>query len=125
MSDPRLTSGNLRAAILHAPSLTHLEITSWKSCFDDTLVRALYYKDGLTPLVPHLHSLVLQGREAGTLTEDNLAGMIASRWWTDTELASHGITPPVARWTRVELKWSLGADFFNALKNIPSDVLIR
>ncbi|KAF8208622.1 hypothetical protein K438DRAFT_1754489 [Mycena galopus ATCC 62051] len=38
-----LTPDDLRAAILHAPFLTHLEVTDCYNCVDDTLLRALSY----------------------------------------------------------------------------------
>ncbi|KAF8208437.1 hypothetical protein K438DRAFT_1961048 [Mycena galopus ATCC 62051] len=118
------TSDDLQAVIIHAPALTHLELRYCHRGLDDAFVGALYYRDGVTPLVPHLHSLVLGGNELEALTEDILAGMIASRWWTDTELATHVVPPAVARWTHVEVQW-LGQPFFDMLKELPSDVLIR
>lgn len=62
---------------------------------------------------------------------DLRAGMIVSRWWTDTELASYAVLPAVARWTHVELEFhsrfrrhSLGPHFTDIVKDIPSSILI-
>ncbi|KAF7357614.1 F-box domain-containing protein [Mycena sanguinolenta] len=122
-----LTSENLVAVTFHAPSLTHLTLTYCNGCFDDAFIRTLYHKDGVTPAVPCLHSLVVwQGSDTVSLTEDFLAGMIASRWWSDTELASYLAPPAVARWTRVEFEmgtYAWGPQFEDILKDIPSDVL--
>ncbi|KAJ6451649.1 hypothetical protein C8R45DRAFT_1223824 [Mycena sanguinolenta] len=89
------------AALRHAPSLTHLSITD---CFlHGTLLEALRYTDDAEPLVPRLHSLAFADMDT-TLSEDDLASMIASRWWTDTELASRTRTPSVVRWRRIRLR---------------------
>ncbi|KAF8208485.1 hypothetical protein K438DRAFT_1812282 [Mycena galopus ATCC 62051] len=117
-----ITSDDLRAAILHAPSLTHLEIISCHDCFDDAFISALHYKDGVTPLAPRLHHLMFDGRgRYFKFTEDILADMIISRWWTDAQLASP--LPVVARWTRVGL-WGLDQHFYDMLKELPSNVVI-
>ncbi|KAJ6451582.1 hypothetical protein C8R45DRAFT_1041721 [Mycena sanguinolenta] len=117
---PSVTSDDLGAAIRHAPSLTHLTLDRCDNCFDDAFIRTLHYVDGVEPRAPRLHSLVVHGR---AWSEDILAGMIASRWWTDAELVS--VSPVVARWTRVELKFPGGLSPRSAdiLKDIPSDVL--
>jgi len=98
-----LTSNDLRTAIRQAPCLTHLQIAYCDYCFDDALFHALQYKDGIEPLVARLHSLALVDMDEDAFTEDILAGMIASRWWTDAELASCLTPPAVARWTFVQL----------------------
>ncbi|KAJ7268098.1 hypothetical protein B0H12DRAFT_1229746 [Mycena haematopus] len=119
-----LTSDDLRTIIRHAPSLTHLELTYCRACFDDALIDALSYKAGVSPLAPHLHNLYLDDM-GDHFTPDILGGMIASRWWTDAELASRLIPPAVARWTRIDL-W--GHDFaehiLDIMKNLSSDVPI-
>ncbi|KAJ7210683.1 hypothetical protein B0H12DRAFT_1329989 [Mycena haematopus] len=85
-----LTLDALRAAISHAPSLTHLELNYCHQCFDDALIDALTYKNRTGTLAPRLHHLVLENMECDNIfTEDILGKMIASRWWSDTELASH------------------------------------
>ncbi|KAJ6515327.1 hypothetical protein C8R45DRAFT_956120 [Mycena sanguinolenta] len=120
-----LTSDELRTAIHHAPSLTHLQLSQCHACFNDGLISALSYKPGVSPLAPHLHHLFV--RDMGdNFTHNVLVGMIASRWWTDDQLGGSR-QPPVARWTRVELL--LNSDFgardnrLNDL-NLPSSVLI-
>ncbi|KAF8189840.1 hypothetical protein K438DRAFT_933107 [Mycena galopus ATCC 62051] len=91
----------LIAALLHAPSLTHLAIGDCWDLIDDAFLRALCYTDG-APLVPHLHSLVLT-ELFGCFSEDVLTSMVTSRWWTDTELASRSSLPTVARWKCIHL----------------------
>ncbi|KAF7357526.1 hypothetical protein MSAN_01348900 [Mycena sanguinolenta] len=119
-----LTSDNLVAAIRNSPSLMHLKLRVSKYCFTDDFIRALCYEDGLTPLAPCLRHLAVESKKS--FSEDVLAGMIASRWWTDTELASFVAPPAVARWTRVELTIQphLSQHFVDVLKDIPSDVLV-
>ncbi|KAJ6466257.1 hypothetical protein C8R45DRAFT_1219376 [Mycena sanguinolenta] len=121
-----LTSQDLGAAIRHAPSLASLIIRFCDDCFDDAFIHTLYYKDDVVPLAPHLHILIVQSNDA-KFTEDILAGMIASRWWTDAELASLPVPPAVARWTFVDLdleRYDWGLHFVATLKDIPSRVLI-
>ncbi|KAF8208499.1 hypothetical protein K438DRAFT_275591 [Mycena galopus ATCC 62051] len=122
ISSANITSDDLRAAILHAPSLTHLEILFCDHSFDDALIRALHYKDGVTPLVPCMHHFVFRPHKH-EFTQDILAAMIISRWCTDTKLASHVGTPIVARWTHVELQ-GFDQHFFDMLKELPSNVLV-
>ncbi|KAF7357547.1 hypothetical protein MSAN_01351000 [Mycena sanguinolenta] len=119
-----LTSDDLVTAIRTSPSLTHLRLTCGGDCFDDAFIRTLHYKDGVAPLAPRLHDLVVWS-DTVNFTEDVLAGMIASRWWTDTELASLVAPPAVPRWTHVELdmEYHFGPQFDDILKHIPSDVL--
>ncbi|KAJ7268132.1 hypothetical protein B0H12DRAFT_95014 [Mycena haematopus] len=118
-----LTSDALKTAIRHAPSLTHLKLSRCPLCFDDALIDALSYKAGVSPLAPHLRNLRL--RYIGdNFTKNNLAGMITSRWWTDTELASHSIPPNVARWTRVVLCGDFADDVIDIVKNLSSDIPI-
>ncbi|KAF7335304.1 hypothetical protein MSAN_02341200 [Mycena sanguinolenta] len=117
-----LTPDDLRTAIRHAPSLTHLKSISCSNCLDDALIGALSYKPGASPLAPHLHHLFLDD-VGGNFAQDIFARMIASRWWTDDELVESR-SPPVARWTRVELWGSHFGDLHNTLKDLPSDVLI-
>ncbi|KAJ6466344.1 hypothetical protein C8R45DRAFT_1021360 [Mycena sanguinolenta] len=86
------TLDGFRAIIGSAPSLTHLELNYCHQCFDDALIGALTYRKGTAgTLTPRLHHLV---------TEDVLAEMIASRWWTDD---AKPVSPAVARWSFVEV----------------------
>ncbi|KAF7357613.1 hypothetical protein MSAN_01357700 [Mycena sanguinolenta] len=124
-SSDSLTSEDVVAAIRNSPSLTHLKINWCGQCFDDAFIRTLHYQDGATPLVPRLHNLVVSS-EMADFTEDVLAGMIASRWWPDTELDSEVTPSAVARWTHVEFdieEYEWGPQFEDILKDIPSDVL--
>ncbi|KAJ7610324.1 hypothetical protein DFH06DRAFT_1374714 [Mycena polygramma] len=103
-----LTPNDLRVALRHAPSLTRLKLDYCPSCIDDTSLHALSYKHDADYLVPSLRELIMD-RMSGFgvgFTLDVLAGMIASRWWTDAELAVRSAPPAVARWTLVELKQS-------------------
>ncbi|KAJ6512988.1 hypothetical protein C8R45DRAFT_1153646 [Mycena sanguinolenta] len=118
----RLTSDDLLSAIRHAPSLTDLKLRSCYSCFDDSLIGVLCYTDAI-PLAPHLHTLLLDDI-GDNFTEDIFASMIASRWWTDAELASRIVPPTVARWTRVELH-TFDSHFLDSLGDLPSDVLVH
>ncbi|KAF7357618.1 hypothetical protein MSAN_01358200 [Mycena sanguinolenta] len=123
-----LTSDDVVAVMIHAPSLTHLKISYCAECFDDVFVRTLYYKDGVKPLVPRLHNLfVRQWYHMVNFTETVLAGMIASRWRSDAELASDAAPPAVARWTHVEIdmrahEW--GSKFMEILRDVPPNVLV-
>ncbi|KAF7354795.1 F-box domain-containing protein [Mycena sanguinolenta] len=123
LQDSCLTSDDLRTAIRNAPSLTHLKISCCRYCINDTLIDALCNKAGVSPLAPHLHNLYLD-YIGNKLTEDLLAGMIVSRWWTDAELESRLVPPAVSRWTRVQLYGSFSEQFINSLKDLPSDVLL-
>ncbi|KAJ6455381.1 hypothetical protein C8R45DRAFT_1082443 [Mycena sanguinolenta] len=106
-------SNDLLTAMRHAPSLTHLTLICCKECADDTLLDALRYKADGIPLVPHLHNLHLD-RIGEKFTKNCLAGMIASRWWTDAELVSRAVPPAVSRWTRVQLWSGLGCQLFTS-----------
>ncbi|KAJ6466323.1 hypothetical protein C8R45DRAFT_877011 [Mycena sanguinolenta] len=123
-----LTSNDVVTALIHASRLTHLKISYCAQCFDDVLIHTLYYyKDGVKPLLPRLYNLVVCHYKKTNFTETMLAGMIASRWWSDTELASYAAPPAVARWTHVEFdmgthEW--GSKFVDILKDIPSHVLV-
>ncbi|KAF8194279.1 hypothetical protein K438DRAFT_815338 [Mycena galopus ATCC 62051] len=93
-------SNALTAALLHAPSLTHLSVRSCRESIDDAFLRALCYTEGVQPLVPCLHTLVLTDL-VGDVSEDVLASMITSRWWTDVDLALHAMPPIAAQFWHV------------------------
>jgi hypothetical protein len=128
-----ITSDELKDALSHAPCLTRLELWCSHRCLDDALLGALHYKEGLTPLVPHLHCLVLgfmftrnELADIMALT-DIMASMIASRWWTDANLASNPVPPAVARWTLVRLDGHFEPHFVDIMaglqrKGIPLEV---
>ncbi|KAF7357473.1 hypothetical protein MSAN_01343500 [Mycena sanguinolenta] len=128
-----LTSTNLITIVRHAPSLTHLKLTQCDNCFNDNLIRALHYYDDVPPLAPCLHDLFVCNDRVMDFDEEVLAGMLASRWWSDTEFAADPVLPPVTRWTRVELQFELGfflrhhfgTRFTDIVKDIPSHVLIH
>ncbi|KAJ7264905.1 hypothetical protein B0H12DRAFT_1217100 [Mycena haematopus] len=118
-----LTSDDLRTVLHHAPSLTSLQITFCYACIDDPLINALCYKADVSPLVPNLRILCL-AYIGDNFTKDILGSMIASRWWTDTELALRLIPPAVSRWTRVELWGGFDQHVIDIVKNLSSDLPI-
>ncbi|KAF7357479.1 F-box domain-containing protein [Mycena sanguinolenta] len=117
-----ITSDNLVAAIRSAPSLTHLNLNCRNNCVDDAFIRTLHYEDGVPPLVPRLHNLVIDGTQV--LTENVVVGMIASRWWEDTEL----VPPSISRWTHLELKvrcnWTRPLSEIREDYHMPSDAIL-
>ncbi|KAF7363972.1 hypothetical protein MSAN_01055800 [Mycena sanguinolenta] len=118
-----LTSDDLRTAIRHAPSLAHLRLIGCDACIDDAFLDSLCYKAGTIPLAPHLHNLFIDGIVPDNFTPDILAGMIASRWWTDAESAWHLAPSSVARWTRVQLYSLSSHQYTSILDRLPPDVL--
>ncbi|KAJ7725320.1 hypothetical protein B0H16DRAFT_1594524, partial [Mycena metata] len=99
-----LTSDDLRAALFHTPLLRDLNVYACPDCVDDALVRALHYERGSTPWVPRLRNLSLGGNSSHKLSENILASLIASRWWTDAEEQSGTAPTDIARLERVELQ---------------------
>ncbi|KAJ7727364.1 hypothetical protein B0H16DRAFT_1779289 [Mycena metata] len=99
-----LTAADLRTALLHTPSLTHLEVHKRRTN-DIGFPRVLQYHDGREALVPHLHDLIINYllRVVVPTEERNLVEMIASRWWTDSQLALRSVPPAVVRWTRLRI----------------------
>ncbi|KAJ6466282.1 hypothetical protein C8R45DRAFT_484646 [Mycena sanguinolenta] len=93
----------LIAAFRHAPSLTHCSIDHCPDSVDDHFCQALCYTADAEPLVPHLHTLAIAETD-GNLSQDGLATMIASRWWSDAELASRSRPRAVARWRQIRLQ---------------------
>ncbi|KAF7365034.1 F-box domain-containing protein [Mycena venus] len=101
-----LTSANLTAALLHAPTLTHLKLTACLNCIDNSFLRALSYDNSVEPHVPRLHDLSLLMISANGWSEKTLMHMITSRCAVDAEMVSR-----VARWTRIELQNIKGLPF--------------
>ncbi|KAF7357598.1 F-box domain-containing protein [Mycena sanguinolenta] len=98
-----LPSQALITALRHAASLTHLCINNCPNSNDDHFCHALCYTDDAEPLVPRLHTVAVAEAD-GNFSQENLANMIASRWWTDADLASRSRPPAVARWTQIRLR---------------------
>ncbi|KAF7357422.1 F-box domain-containing protein [Mycena sanguinolenta] len=96
-------SNALITAFRHAPLLTHLSIEDCPGSIDEALLQALSYTDTVEPLDPRLHSLAV-AEINGNFSQDGLADMIASRWWTNAELASRSRPPAVARWRQIRLR---------------------
>ncbi|KAJ7355896.1 hypothetical protein DFH08DRAFT_510728 [Mycena albidolilacea] len=119
-----IPSNALRAALLHAPSLTHLSLDDCPNSIDDALIRALCYIEGVPPLVPHLHSLTLTNMSESRVSAEVLTSTIASRLWTDGELALRSVPPAVARWRKIELEGAgevfsrLGQNFQDAIDGL-------
>ncbi|KAF8214070.1 hypothetical protein K438DRAFT_1802819 [Mycena galopus ATCC 62051] len=100
------------AAFRHAPFLTHLSVDHSLDSVDDALLHALRYTHGVEPLVPRLHSLALTALEAGEMfSEDVLASTIASRCWTDEDLASRSNPPTVVHLGCVKLSSRAHSNF--------------
>ncbi|KAJ7366389.1 hypothetical protein DFH08DRAFT_1071912 [Mycena albidolilacea] len=123
-----ITPDELKDVLSHTTCLERLTLEDCRRCFDETFIDALHYKDGVTPLVPHLHSLVLKFTLENGLA-DIMASVIASRWWTDIELASNPDPPAVARWTLVRVEGFLEPHFVNIMaglqrKGIPVKVSV-
>ncbi|KAF7365496.1 hypothetical protein MVEN_00422600 [Mycena venus] len=118
LRDSYLTSEDLRAVLRHVPSLTKLELAYPQDGCDDAFINALKYTDGVDPFVPRLHSLLLEGIDENLFTEELLAGMIASRWWTDNELASRTVAPVVSRWKLVQLRHKFSEDFLGIVEDL-------
>ncbi|KAF7357565.1 F-box domain-containing protein [Mycena sanguinolenta] len=98
-----MSADALIAALRHAPSLTDLTLVYCLDFSDNALLNVLCYTDGsLEPLVPRLHSLTI-GEIHQDASQDGLARMITSRWWSDTKLASRPTVPAVARWRQIIL----------------------
>ncbi|KAJ7863456.1 hypothetical protein B0H14DRAFT_3607711 [Mycena olivaceomarginata] len=125
-----ITSDELKDVLSHTPCLERLTLKDCGCCFDDTFIDALHYKDGVTPLVPHLHSLAIDYSfpdDGIQVTDISMARMIASRWWTDAELASNAVPPAVAPWTLVRLEGCFEPHFMGIMaglqrKGIPLEV---
>ncbi|KAJ7046484.1 hypothetical protein C8F04DRAFT_1387988 [Mycena alexandri] len=95
-------SEDLMAILRHAPSLLGLDLTSCGYAFDDLIVEALCSSpQGPVPLVPRLHTLEVS--ECEYLQEDTLDALIASRWWTDEQLAAFPSPPKVSRWSHIDI----------------------
>ncbi|KAF7357519.1 F-box domain-containing protein [Mycena sanguinolenta] len=121
-----LTSPVLIEVLGHTPHLTHLELIyphpdtlidhtphltvtprEFTHSFNDALIEALSYKNGVTPLVPHLHDFRLSNVDENEFATEALAHLFFSRWHADAEITSG--PPAVARWRRVEVR----GDFYS------------
>ncbi|KAF7357561.1 hypothetical protein MSAN_01352500 [Mycena sanguinolenta] len=114
------TSRGLIAVLSHTPYLTHLELVfrSYHSV-GHTFLDALSYKDGVTPLVPHLHSLILTKMSTNTTqcSAPAFEHLFVSRWAT-VELTSPSAPPSVARWSRVELRGKCNQQFMDKMETL-------
>ncbi|KAF7357569.1 F-box domain-containing protein [Mycena sanguinolenta] len=102
----------LITALRYAPSLTHFCIEDCPNAADEDFCHALCYIDDAEPLVPRLHTLAV-GEFGGDLSQEGLANMIASRWWSDAELGSRSRPPLVARWRQIRLRGDSIEEGFN------------
>ncbi|KAF7357520.1 hypothetical protein MSAN_01348300 [Mycena sanguinolenta] len=114
-----LASHQLIATLEHTPCLTHLKLAYvGRNSFDDALVDALSYKDGLgaAPLVPHLHDLVLENIDENGFGKAALERMFLSRWWADGEIMSG--PPAVPRWSYVGLWGKYSEQFMDSMETL-------
>ncbi|KAK7021254.1 hypothetical protein R3P38DRAFT_2966175 [Favolaschia claudopus] len=90
-------------------NLTHLEIGNTVGCWSPATCRALTYEDGVPPLVPLLHHLIITELEYDASRDlvEPLDTLINSRYWTDAQLASRAFPPAVARWTQIRIENSV------------------
>ncbi|KAJ7811630.1 hypothetical protein B0H14DRAFT_2859545 [Mycena olivaceomarginata] len=129
--DATFTEFQLRAALFHASSLTHLSLADCPNSIDDALIRALCYTEGVPPLVPHLHSLTLTNMSESRVSAEVLTSTIASRLWTDGELALRSKPPAVARWRKIELEGAgevfsrLGQNFQDAIDGLQTGRVVE
>ncbi|KAJ7726491.1 hypothetical protein B0H16DRAFT_1471332 [Mycena metata] len=103
MSWSSIDSDDLMAILRHAPLLSELHLDGCAYAFDDNVVEALCSSSqDPVPLVPHLHEiLVWNGCEA--FEDETVDALIASRWWTEEQLAAFPSPPKVSRWSRIEI----------------------
>ncbi|KAF7357502.1 F-box domain-containing protein [Mycena sanguinolenta] len=108
-----LTSHELVGTLRHTVLLTHLELAYLtRHSLDDALIDALSCKDGVAPLVPYLHHLVLKKIDTHGFATKAFEHMLLSRWWTDAEITSS--PPVVSRWTQVELRGKYSEQFIES-----------
>ncbi|KAF7357477.1 F-box domain-containing protein [Mycena sanguinolenta] len=100
----------LAAVIRHAPFVTHLTLTCCDKYFDDAAIRSLYYEEGVAPLIPHLHTLVVKTRVVN-FAEDILGG-------------NDRVSLVLWFFNSVHQEYHLGPRFTDIVKDIPSDVLV-
>ncbi|KAF7357501.1 hypothetical protein MSAN_01346400 [Mycena sanguinolenta] len=109
------TSHELIVALEQTSHLTHLELVyPDKALLDDALIAALSYKDDVTPLVPHLHSLVLDVIDEDGFATVALEHMFVSRWRTDAQITSS--PPAVSCWSYLELRGQYSEQFMESMQ---------
>ncbi|KAF7357527.1 hypothetical protein MSAN_01349000 [Mycena sanguinolenta] len=101
----------------HTPGLTHLELSLLSNIsLDDTLLEALFCKDGIAPLVPHLHSFGLFWPiKKDQFTLEALERMLVSRWQANDQITSG--SPAVASWRYVGLDKNSPGAFLDSLRH--------
>ncbi|KAF7357481.1 F-box domain-containing protein [Mycena sanguinolenta] len=70
----RFAVEELASIIRRVPSLTHLNLTDCKTCFNDDFIRILHYDQDVAPLAPSLHHLVVCNLFVPSFTDDVLGG---------------------------------------------------
>ncbi|KAJ6466221.1 hypothetical protein C8R45DRAFT_1079510 [Mycena sanguinolenta] len=122
-----LASHEMIVVLENTPRLTHLHLACpWAYSLDDTLLEALLCRDGVAPLVPHLHSLVLDNINEDGFATDALENLFLSRW-ADSELMTPPGAPAVARWSRLVLLGEFSENFVDSMemlrrKGLPLDL---
>ncbi|KAK7048197.1 F-box domain-containing protein [Favolaschia claudopus] len=99
LRDATLSPTELRSVLSCSPLLQHLALLRCANGVYEAAIRALRYEEGTPPLVPRLHDLKLSFYP-NPLPQDILGDMIASRWWSDSQLARLPSPPAVTRWTQ-------------------------
>ncbi|KAJ7726512.1 hypothetical protein B0H16DRAFT_265517 [Mycena metata] len=99
-----IDSDDLMAVLRHAPLLSQLCMEGCANAFDHIVVEALCSSpEDPDPLVAHLHDImVCEGCDDHA--DDTLDALIASRWWTDEQLAAFPSPPKVSRWSHIEIQ---------------------
>ncbi|KAJ6466216.1 hypothetical protein C8R45DRAFT_1020924 [Mycena sanguinolenta] len=111
-----LASHDMIVVLENTPRLTHLHLAClWEYSLDDTLLEALLCRDGVAPLVPHLHNLVLNNINEDGFATEALENMFLSRW-ADSELLTQPGTPAVARWSRLVLEGESSKEFVDSME---------
>ncbi|KAJ7626611.1 hypothetical protein DFH06DRAFT_734822 [Mycena polygramma] len=106
-SPPDMTS-----ILLAAPHLITLELDLCMYCIDDTVIELLRFSPNqAVSVVPRLQNLDIQYANTDMFQESLLEDVIKSRWWSDAELLTLPLPPPVARWKFVHIYTDDDGDF--------------
>ncbi|KAJ7606075.1 hypothetical protein FB45DRAFT_462850 [Roridomyces roridus] len=102
-----MTPEDIISLLTHSPNLVDLNL---EHCFDGLgSVRAAmgflrYSSAQNVHVVPSLQGVSIESRfGVNEDLEEMLEQMMFSRWWTDTQLATLAVPPPVARWQRLHI----------------------
>ncbi|KAK7064752.1 F-box domain-containing protein [Favolaschia claudopus] len=96
-----LSPENLCTALRHLPCIAELKLGYCYDIVGNEFMTMLVNKDGVTPLAPRLHNLVLMMVDRNVFAPNHFVDMLSSRWWTEADVS---VPRAVARWTHVELE---------------------